>query len=139
MTDYIKISQLVNAYAHFADRREPQKQAELFTTDAIVEVYQGEKLVQTLKGRNELKEAFSGLKQYEKTTHINGQSTFEINDSNASGETYCLAHHLWTEQEQRKLMIMSIRYEDTFIKEQDKWLFSKRKLIIDWTDTKPNQ
>ena len=34
---------------------------------------------------------------------------------------------------------LSIRYEDSFTKRDDTWLFAERRLIIDWTDTRPSQ
>ena len=140
MTDHIEIINLINSYSRYADRREAKKQSELFTTNAVVEVYQGEpdksKPIQILNGRNELEQGFLGLVNYDLTTHFNGQSTLAINNDSATGETYCLAHHLRTEQEQRTLIIMSIRYYDTFVKEDKKWFFSERKLIIDWTDSR---
>lgn len=38
--------------------------------------------------------------------HFNGQSTIDINSDSAIGEVYCLAHHLWTENGKRMLMVM---------------------------------
>jgi hypothetical protein len=32
-------------------------------------------------------------------------------------------------------MVASIRYVDTFCKENGAWLFAERKLMVDWTDT----
>jgi hypothetical protein len=36
----------------------------------------------------------------------------------------------------RSLMVASIRYLDSFIKTNGKWLFSERKLMVDWTETR---
>ena len=43
------------------------------------------------------------------------------------------------QDEGRTLIVMSIRYEDTFVKHDGTWLFAERKLVIDWTDTRPSQ
>ena len=40
---------------------------------------------------------------------------------------------------QRKLMVASLRYHDTFIKHDGAWLFAERRLIVDWTETRPSQ
>ena len=32
------------------------------------------------------------------------------------------------------ILVMGIRYEDLFVRRGKQWLFSERKLIIDWTD-----
>jgi hypothetical protein len=90
--------------------------------------------VQVLTGRAELEAAFEALRTYEATTHFNGQHTVTVDGDRASGETYCLAYHLWTSSGQRTLMIMSIRYLDAFVRQDGQWLFAERRLITDWTD-----
>jgi hypothetical protein len=35
-------------------------------------------------------------------------------------------------------MIASLRYEDTFAKVGDAWLFAERNLILDWSETRPS-
>ena len=37
---------------------------------------------------------------------------------------------------ERTLMVASIRYLDTFTKQDGAWLFAERKLMVDWTDTR---
>ena len=55
----------------------------------------------------------------------------------ATGESYCLAHHLSTSDDgQRTLMIASIRYLDEFVKEDGDWFFAERRLMVDWTETR---
>lgn len=142
VADRLAIRELVDAYAHLADRRDPQGQAALFTDDARVAVYDGEpdttEPAQVLTGRNELATAFASLQNYDRTTHLNGQSTVTVDGDDATGETYCLAHHLWTEQGQRTLMVMSIRYHDTFVRQSGRWFFAERRLITDWVDRRPS-
>jgi hypothetical protein len=36
----------------------------------------------------------------------------------------------------RSLMVASIRYLDGFAKRSGRWLFSERKLIVDWIETR---
>jgi len=38
------------------------------------------------------------LKKYDVTMHFNGQTTIHLSGDSASGETYCLAHHIWVEK-----------------------------------------
>jgi uncharacterized protein (TIGR02246 family) len=136
--DRVAIRELVDAWARHADRREPERQAALFTEDGRVTVYMGEpettEAVQVLTGRAELAAAFEALRSYEATTHFNGQHTVTVDGDRATGETYCLAYHLWTSSGQRTLMIMSIRYLDAFVRQDGRWLFAERQLITDWTD-----
>jgi SnoaL-like domain len=73
------------------------------------------------------------------TTHFNGQSTITLDGDRATGESYCLAHHLLAGEHGRSLILMSIRYRDRFTKDEGAWYFAERKRIIDWTDTRPSK
>jgi hypothetical protein len=136
------IRDLVDGWAHCADRRLPEQQADLFVPDGEILVFNDDPAtsdpVQHLRGRTEMVEAFAVLEQYEATTHFNGQSTIDIDRDTASAESYCLAHHFSTEEGARQLMVMSIRYLDRFVRTDAGWRFSQRRLLIDWTDTRPS-
>ena len=89
-----------------------------------------------LEGREALTPVFADLNRYEATTHFNGQSTVTLNGDHATGESYTIAHHLFTENGERKIMIASLRYLDTFRKSDGRWYFAERKLILDWSETR---
>jgi hypothetical protein len=36
------------------------------------------------------------------------------------------------------MMVASIRYLDTFVKQDGVWLFAERRLMVNWTDTRPS-
>jgi hypothetical protein len=62
-----------------------------------------------------------------------------LNGDRATGESYCVAHHLSVDQDgERTLMIAAIRYLDTFVKQDGVWLFAERRLMVDWTETRPS-
>ncbi len=136
--DRIAIRELIEAYGHAADRRETEAQTALFTEDAKVIVQEGDAVTATLVGHAQLTAGFAGLRNYQSTTHFIGQSTLVLEGVFAHGETYCLAHHVLTDAGQRILLIMSIRYLDKFACVNSHWLFSERRLIIDWTDRRPS-
>ena len=52
----------------------------------------------------------------------------------ATGETYCLAHHVTVSADKRTLMVASLRYLDTFVKARGRWLFAERLLYVDWLE-----
>ena len=137
--DRLAIRQLIDAYAHCADRRDAKGQMALFTADTVFHVFMDSRSAeptQTLHGRDALAPVFENLNTYQATTHFNGQSAVEIEGDTAKGESYCIAHHLTVEGEKRTLMIASIRYIDTFSKKNGAWFFAERKLMVDWTDTR---
>ena len=55
-------------------------------------------------------------------------------DDRATGEAYCLAHHVTVDGGKRRLMVASLRYLDAFAKASGMWLFSERLLYVDWMD-----
>ena len=57
-----------------------------------------------------------------------------LTSDRATGEAYCLAHHVTLEGGKRRLMLASLRYRDTFVKLDGAWLFSERVLYVDWLE-----
>src|SRR4029453_14372987 len=85
--------------------------------------------------REGLAPVFAELNQYDATTHFVGQSTiFTLTDKRATGEAYCLAHHVKVEGNKRGLMLASLRYLDTFTKVDGSWLFADGLLYVDWAE-----
>ena len=137
--DRLALRELFDAYAHCADRRDAEGQKALFTVDTAFAVYmdgEGSEPTYVLHGREALTPVFADLNRYEVTTHFNGQSTVTLDGSRATGESYTIAHHLYTEGGERKIMIASLRYLDTFAKIDGGWYFAERKLILDWSETR---
>ena len=136
--DRLAIRELVEAYAHCADRRDASGQMSLFTANTHFVVYMKAKdptPSQELHSREALAPVFAALNQYDATTHFVGQSTIlSLSDDRATGEAYCLAHHVTVDAGKRRLMVASLRYLDTFVKTDGTWLFSERLLYVDWVD-----
>ena len=141
--DRLAIRELIDAYAHCADRRDAKGQMSLFTEDTRFLVFMdatAAEPTQTLHGRESLAPVFDNLNTYRATTHFNGQSTVTLDgDDRATGESYCIAHHIGVDDSgQRTLMIASIRYLDEFTKLDGDWYFAERRLMVDWTETRPS-
>src|SRR6201994_2968576 len=139
--DRLAIRELVEAYAHCADRRDAKSQMALFTADTHFVVYMNAKdptPSQELHSREELGPVFADLNQYAATMHFVGQSTiFTLTADRATGEAYCLAHHLTVDDGKQRLMLASLRYLDTFVKIDRSWLFRERRLYVDWLEERP--
>jgi SnoaL-like protein len=136
--DRLAIRELVEAYAHCADRREAKGQMALFTEDTHFVVYMNVKdptPSQELRSREALVPVFTELNKYDATTHFVGQSTiFTLTADRATGGAYCLAHHVTVDGGKRRLMVASLRYVDTFVKMDGAWLFAERLLYVDWLE-----
>jgi hypothetical protein len=133
--DRLAIRELVEAYAHC---RDANGQMSLFTEDTHFVVYMNAKNPlpsMELHSREALAPVFADLNKYDTTTHFVGQNTiFTLSADRATGETYCLAHHVTVDDDKRRLMLASLRYLDTFVKVDGKWLFAERLLYVDWME-----
>jgi ketosteroid isomerase-like protein len=139
--DRLAIRELIDAYAHCADRRDAEGQMALFTKDTRFLVFMeatATEPTQELHGREALAPVFGNLNAYRATTHFNGQSTVFLDGDRATGESYCIAHHISVDDSgQRTIMVASLRYLDTFAKHDGEWFFAERRLMVDWTETRP--
>jgi ketosteroid isomerase-like protein len=136
--DRLAIRELIEAYAHCADRRDANGQMSLFTADTHFVVYMNAKdpkPSQELNSREALAPVFADLNRYAATMHFVGQSTIlSLTANRGTGEAYCLAHHLSEDGGKRQLMVAALRYYDTFAKIDGSWLFAERLLYVDWLE-----
>jgi len=136
--DRLAIRELVEAYARCADRRDAKGQMALFTPNTHFVVHMNAKdpkPSQELRSREALAPVFADLNQYAATMHFVGQNTiFTLNADRATGEAYCIAHHLSLDGDKRRLMVAYLRYLDTFAKIDGAWLFAERLLYVDWLE-----
>jgi hypothetical protein len=136
--DRLAIRELVETYAHCADRRDAKGQMALFALDAHFVVYMNSKdptPTQELHSRDALAPVFADLNQYAATMHFVGQSTIlSLSADRATGEAYTLAHHLTVDAGKRRLMIAALRYNDSFVKSDGTWSFAERLLYVDWLE-----
>src|SRR5882762_1315957 len=138
--DRLAIRNLVDQYAYCADTRDAQGQMALFTEDTRFIVFMDAKAsepTQVINKRADLFPVFDNLNIYRATMHFNGQSTvWQLKDDTATGITYCIAHHQTMKDGVQMLMIGYIKYHDSFVKQNGKWLFAERKLMVDWIENR---
>ena len=130
---YFYLRQLVCAYPRAVDKREYNTLHGLFAENAE---YSIPHLKIMYKNQDEI---VAGIKQiepmFDKTYHTICNHTFEIVDTTASGEVYCVAMHFKSADGGTSKYDMGIRYQDQYVKQGDKWLFARRELILDWENT----
>jgi hypothetical protein len=135
--DRLAIRELIEAYAHCADRRDAKGQMALFTPDTHFVIYMNARdptPTREIHSREELADIFADLKRYTATMHFLGQTTIlTLADERGTAETYCMPHH-YNSGRTQTLMIAALRYADTFVKTDGAWLFAERKLYVDWLE-----
>ena len=137
--DRLALRELFDSYARCADRRDATGQKALFTVDTRFAVYMDGPETEpsyVLEGREALTPVFDDLNRYQATMHFNGQQTVAIDGDRATGESYTIAHHVFTEDGERRIMVAWLRYLDVFTKIDGAWYFAERELILDWSETR---
>jgi uncharacterized protein (TIGR02246 family) len=136
--DRVALRDLVDAYARHVDRRDAQAVAALFTADGLLvsrlhKAGRDSPIVR--RGRDEIASAIvAGLDRYLATTHIVGGQVVTIEGDDASGHTVCLAHHVYESAGSRRMLVMAVRYTDTYARQPGGWGFAERQLHLDWRE-----
>jgi len=125
--DRMALKNVVDTFSNLADEKKITEQMELFTEDAEVSSIADGKINSTYVGKKAIGEAFAKyLALFHTVYHINGQQTVEINGDTAQGISYCqvvLIGNIEGKEMQRKA---GVRYTDTYVKQNGKWLIKKR-------------
>lgn len=135
----LELRSLADRYAQSIDRRDAESFVALFHDDAAIAIHdpgENDEFRET-RGIERLAKIPEVIKRYPKTFHMLGQSTYTIGDGEATGEVYCVAHHLTPDAHGGTNYVMYIRYEDTYRPDADgAWKFAQRRLRVDWTETR---
>jgi ketosteroid isomerase-like protein len=133
LEDKTALRTLIDTFAILSDRKDIETQVQLFTEDASVNSYLGGQLVSSLKGRQQLAEAFGGfLAQFDTVYHQNGQQTVELDGDRATGIAYCLTVLIGRRDGRRVMTTSGVTYKDEYVRSQTGWLISKRVTRFDW-------
>jgi hypothetical protein len=124
--------ELICRYAQAVDQRDWAALSRLFTPEATLK---GPGF--SFDGVTAIVEGMNGLGHYSRTQHHIHNHLAEVDDLQASAETYCVANHLYeTEGIERKLD-WGIRYRDRFACMDGVWHFTYRELLLDWSQDLP--
>jgi hypothetical protein len=138
VADRVALRELVDSYAQQVDRRQAASVAALFTAEGrlVSRLHQaaGEAPI-VRRGRHEIAAALvAGLDRYIATTHVVGGQVVSIDGDTATGDAVCLAHHVYESHGSRRMLVMAVRYSDTFARQADGWGFAERQLQLDWRE-----
>lgn len=136
VADALALQSLVAAYARHADRREPELVAALFEPDAVLRIVRrgDDGAPVESRGHRHIASAVGRLRQFPVTYHLVGTHTVAIDGDEATGEAYCVAHHLAPRDEGGHVdHVMHIRYLDRYRRTEGGWRFAERETLVDWT------
>jgi hypothetical protein len=69
--------------------------------------------------------------RYEATLHFVGNHVCELDGDSASGQTYCLAHHL---RRDGTTLLLVARYRDAYVRTAAGWRFLSRDCRLLWKE-----
>jgi SnoaL-like domain len=128
---------LSERYARGVDRRDPAMFVGVFHADGVLEVYHPrhtDVLARQMQGREELGRVTELIKRYERTFHLLGQSSYDVDGDSAVGEVYCVAHHISSIDGEDTDRVMYIRYEDEYRYRDGRWGIQRRRLRNEWEE-----
>lgn len=132
LEDRLALSELAARYARAVDRREYAAFAALFTADGVLS---GPGYA--LTGRAEIERGIAQIERYQATQHCVHNQLVEVAGDFGSGETYCVARHVYTQDGAARKLDMGVRYQDEYRRETSTWRIARRELVIDWTQDLP--
>jgi ketosteroid isomerase-like protein len=137
--DLLALRALVDRYASAVDARDADAFAALFTPDAALAVYEedGGEAVVEYRGTAALREVMDLLRHFSTTFHLMANHLCAVDGDAASGEVYCMAHHLIASEDGETDLVMYIRYRDAYERTPAGWRFARRDVMRQWTEERP--
>ena len=136
LADRLDLRALVDEYALAVDDRDADRFAGVFTPTGVLAIYEPDEAepVLTYRGHDELRAVMKLLESYSATFHLMANHTCRLEGDRATGDVYCLAHHLTEEGGAGRDTLMVIRYRDTYERTERGWRIAVRDVMRKWTE-----
>ena len=129
LSDRMALRALVEAYAFGCDERDADALRACFADGASLTVHWRNRDATTMAFPDGAAHIAKNLARYDRTLHFVGNHRSTIAGDDATGVTYCFAHHISGTDDH----VMAIRYHDTYRRTPDGWRIAERHLYEDWT------
>jgi hypothetical protein len=130
--DRLALRDLVEGYAHGCDARDADVLRACFADGATLTVHWSGRDATTMTFPAGAEHIAASLARYDRTLHFIGNHRAEVHGDDATGITYCFAHHITGTDDH----VMAIRYHDTYRRTPDGWRIVERHLHEDWTEAR---
>jgi hypothetical protein len=139
IADLLALRALVDRYAQAVDARDGDAFAGLFTPDGVLAVYEGDRAepVVEYRGHDALRDVMALLRTFSSTFHLMANHLCQTTGEEATGEVYCMAHHLTEDAGGATDLVMYIRYRDAYARTAAGWRFARRDVLRQWTEERP--
>ena len=130
--DRLALQDLSAQYARAVDRRDFAAFCALFTADGVLcgPGY-------SMEAHTEIENGIRLIERYESTQHCVHNQLVDVRGDAASGETYCVARHVYESDGVKRKLDMGVRYQDEYRRVSGAWRFQRRELVLDWTQDLP--
>jgi hypothetical protein len=139
VADRLSLRALVDRYAVAVDARDGDAFPALFLADGILAVHEPgvPDPVAVFTGPDELRRVMGLLRDFGATFHLMANHLCQVGGDVATGEVYCLAHHLVEGAAGTTDLCMVIRYRDSYARTPDGWRFRRRDVMRQWNEERP--
>lgn len=138
--DHLELRRLIDAYASTVDDRDGEAMAALFVDRGELLVYEAEtgELSHAYRGRTELARVAAEMADlYLRTFHLVANFVCELAGDRAAGTPYCIAHHLRDDGRGLQVIVMPVRYRDSYVRTDQGWRFEQRICTVQWRERRP--
>lgn len=133
-----ELRSLIDDYASLGDDKKISQVMDLFTPDTTYKVYMGGALVADVAGRENMEKDFNDHAAQVKTYFtLNGQHTVKIDGNTASGISFTQIKMIREVEGKGILTDYSVRYDDQYVRQDDKWLIKDRIGYFIIIETRP--
>jgi len=135
-SDRLALRALVEGYACACDARDATTLRRVFADGATLTVHWPDRPAAVLTFPESAEHIAANLARYDRTYHFVGNHPVAVDGDTARGTTYCVAHHITGTGPEAHDHVMTIRYEDAYVRTPSGWRIATRDLRVDWTESR---
>ncbi|CPS43692.1 nuclear transport factor 2 family protein [Mycobacteroides abscessus] len=136
VADRLALRALVDQYALAADALDYAAYGQLFVAEAV---FTGRCLGESgpfvrVQGNDKIGGLLHANDSFVQTFHAVHNHICAIDGDAATGTTYCVARHYRETADGAEIVILPLRYHDTYARTHSGWRFSSREICFTWAE-----